>query len=225
MQESSSLFPATEAWKQTVDILNGELPEKKLAPIAEAAAQAALGDQPLNYDGEADPVVKISFSAILFSLRQLVYFSVPSTAAEAEKALSEPVTVGKSSVALKPPVVHAIAAQWAANGKQLSQNARTDSVRALCRRPAGENAFLAVFAEIEMSKGALLEDDTAKDGLEYNADVTLHAPKSRISLPPTPHHPTGAQLCLSKQQTYDLFSEVDRIQRAIDILLGHAPSA
>jgi len=113
MQESAPLFPATEAWKQTADILNDELPEKKLAPLAKAAAQTALGAELPENDSLSDPAMKISFSALLFALRQLVYMSVPATVAGAECVLSLPVTVGKSTVALKAAVVDAIAAEWA----------------------------------------------------------------------------------------------------------------
>ena len=220
---AACLFPTTEAWKQTTEILNSELPENQLSGIAQSAVQSLLGMKP---QAAAEPAARIAFSAFVFVFRQLVFHGHASTGDELLKALSEAVLVGKLSVALKKSVVDVIATEWASHSKTLTQNARQATIEELCRHGSnGESSLISVTTDIEMGVGAVLEDDAAQDGLKYFVETTHHAPRAKVLLPPSELFVSGAQLCLGKEEAYRFFVEIDSIQRAIDSLLGHTAAA
>lgn len=221
--ETTSIFPTTEAWKQSVEILNAEIEIIKIGGLSESAA-SLLVDPAASHTSNKNSTAaeKVGVSAIAFIFRQLLFHGLQSSE-EVIRALTQPILLGKTSFSLDKKVADAISATWMAHGKSLTQSARQETINQLCRKDANaEKNFIAVDVDIVMAQGLVEESTAERDGLDYRHVTTLHDARSRVLLPPTEHHPNGTVISMSKKETYDLFAELDKIQKSIDNLIESA---
>ena len=190
-------------------------------------------------------------AAIRFIVYQLTYFTI-SKPAQAAEALGEEVVSASSSepVRLSEGRAEALAELWAENGKAIVQSARAGLIRKVCNgtnatsialssgaSPSAAAAtalqssslssssalrepHISVSTSIAMGSGAVLEvaPDTAEGAVKVSraAQTMDFTPQAVLTLP------GGATVAMDEAQAYDLFSELDAIQRQMDSLFASA---
>jgi hypothetical protein len=239
-------FPATEAWKHSIERLRasmkaskGEFAGKFGALFRGVCALAASDTYSsstvesqlkseikaiVSVGAAADvPSAKLFVALSQFIIDQLVYF-VAAPAQITAEVLSPADPAGIPS-----EIVNEIQTAWSELGKAVVGAARKRCTTLYCGPAGGQ--FLVATPYLQQHAGAVTEVDAGEGNVDieirtakptHTALVAIRLPppvgSQTVSNAPADGQPTGPVLHLNTKQIYDLFCEVDSIQRQLDQL-------
>lgn len=236
----NKVLPNTEAMRDALELLN-ELKNDQFSSMVERVLQSLISEAQSSIKSVIQNSNKQSAAqeaAIRFIINQLTYLSINKLQSVVD-ALSEPVTSAASAEAttLNEDKIQTLANLWVEKGKEIVQLARTSVIRKVC---AGTNAATATIVSggvtstlatssqseprihcstsIKMGEGSVVEiSPSTPEGhakVQRAAQSADFIPLAMLTLP------GGATVEMTEDQAYELFSELDAIQREMDSLFS-----